>query len=111
MKQNKISLSVEIETGLKKIMDQYRNQPNTEETWTSIRSEAENFLYTYYRKKKLIGNQPKEAYFIKIGLQTMTASDIQANKKILIAGFSEYKPAEFMILTIETIPLNKTGKL
>lgn len=110
MKKSRSSLSIEIETGLKKIMDEYRNKPNTEDTWTSIRSEADNFLYTYYRKKKLIGNQPQEAYFVKIGLQTMTAADIQANKKILIAGFSEYKPAEFKVITIETLPLHKTGK-
>jgi hypothetical protein len=37
----------------------------------------------------------------------MTAADIAANKKILIVGFSEYKPAEFMIITIETQPQRK----
>ena len=111
MKQSKLPLSMEIETGLKKIMEQYRNKPNTEDTWTSIRSEAENLLYTYYKNRKLVGNEPQEAYFINIGLQTMTAADILANKKILIAGFSEYKPAEFKVITIETLPLKKTGKL
>ena len=111
LKQSKISLSTEIETGLKKIMEQYRNKPNTEDTWRSIRSEAENLLYTYYKNRKLVGNEPQEAYFINIGLQTMTAADILANKKILIAGFSEYKPAEFKVITIETLPLKKTGKL
>jgi phage tail sheath protein FI len=111
MKQSKLSLSMELETGLKKIMEQYRNKPNTEDTWTSIKNEAENLLYTYYKNRKLVGNKPQEAYFIKIGLQTMTAADIQANKKILITGISEYKPAEFKVITIETLPLKKTGKL
>lgn len=111
MKQPKISLSVEIESGLKKIMEQYRNQINTEDTWTSIKNEAENFLYPYYRKGRFAGSKTQDAYFVKIGVQTMTASDIQANKKILIAGFSEYKPAEFQTITIETIPLKKNGKL
>jgi phage tail sheath protein FI len=111
MKQSKLSLSMELETGLKKIMEQYRNKPNTEDTWTSIKNEAENLLYTYYKNRKLVGNKPQEAYFIKIGLQTMTEADIQANKKILITGISEYKPAEFKVITIETLPLKKTGKL
>jgi hypothetical protein len=35
---------MELETGLKKIMEQYRNKPNTEDTWTSIKNEAENLL-------------------------------------------------------------------
>jgi phage tail sheath protein FI len=107
LKRTKMTLSMEIETALKKIMEEYRNKPSIEETWTSIRSEAENLLYLYYKKKKLAGNKPQEAYFIKIGLQTMTAADIAANKKILIVGFSEYKPAEFMIITIETQPQRK----
>ncbi len=107
LKQPKLSLSMEIETELKKIMEEYRNKPNTEETWASIRNEAENLLYTYYKKKKLIGNKPSEAYFIKIGLQTMTAADIKANRKVLNVGFSEYKPAEFMLITIETQPMRK----
>jgi phage tail sheath protein FI len=111
LKQSKISLSIEIENGLKKIMEEYRNKPNTEDTWTSIKNEAENFLFPYYKKGRLVGKKPQEAYFINIGSQTMTAADIQANKKILIAGFSESKPAEFKVITIETLPLKKPGKL
>ena len=111
LKKSKSSLSIEIEAGLKKIMEEYRYRPNKEDTWTSIRNDADNLLYTYYKKRKLIGNRPQEAYFIKIGLQIMTVEDIAANKKVLIAGFSEFKPAEFMIITIETEPMRKVGIL
>lgn len=74
LKQSKISLSIEIETGLKKIMEEYRNKPNTEDTWTAIKNEAENFLFPYYKKGRLVGNKSQEAYFINIGLQTMTSA-------------------------------------
>jgi phage tail sheath protein FI len=102
----KQTLLTEIETVLRKIMDEYSNKQNTEATWTLVRSEADLFLYNYFRNRKLLGNKPQQAYYIQIGPQTMTNADISANRRILIAGVSVYKPAEFTIIRIETNPKN-----
>jgi phage tail sheath protein FI len=102
----KQTLLTEIETGLRKIMEEYSNKQNTEATWTLVRSEADLFLYNYFRNRKLLGNKPQQAYYIQIGPQTMTNADISANRRILIAGVSVYKPAEFTIIRIETNPKN-----
>jgi len=102
----KQTLVTEIETGLRKIMEEYSNRQNTAATWTQIRNDADLFLYSYFRNRKLLGNKLQEAYYIQIGPQTMTNSDISANRKILITGVAEYKPAEFTIIRIETNPKN-----
>lgn len=107
LKQSRSSLSIEIEAGLKRILERYRNKPNLDESWAAIRGEADNFLLSYFRKGRLVGSKPQEAYFVSIGVQTMTAADIQANKKIMMAGFSENKPAEFKVITIETTGVSR----
>jgi phage tail sheath protein FI len=103
-------LLTEIETGLKKIMDDYRNKPSAEATWTNIKNEANSLLYGYFRNQKLAGNKPQEAYYIQIGAQTMTAADIAANRKILVAGVAVTKPAEFMMITVESLPKRGSSK-
>lgn len=96
------TLVTEIEDGIKKIMETHRNKPNTASTWTQISNETDQFLYVYFRNGKLLGSKPRDAYYIQIGMQTMTQADIEANKKILIAGVSVQKPAEFTIIRVET---------
>ena len=96
------TLVTEIEDGIKKIMETHRNKPNTASTWTKISNEVDQFLYVYFRNGKLLGSKPRDAYYIQIGMQTMTQADIEANKKILIAGVSVQKPAEFTIIRVET---------
>jgi phage tail sheath protein FI len=102
----KQTLVTEIETGLRKIMEVYSNRQNTAATWTQIRSDANLFLYSYFRNHKLLGKKPQQAYFIQIGPQTMTNADISANRRILMAGVAVYKPAEFTIISIEINPKN-----
>lgn len=98
------ALVTEIEDGLKKIMDDHRHRPNTASTWTQISNEVDQLLYSYFRNGKLLGSKPREAYYIQIGMQTMTQADIAANRKILTAGISLQKPAEFTIIRVESIP-------
>jgi len=103
-KQLNQALVAEIEDGLKKIMESHRNKPNTAATWAEITNEVDQFLYVYFRNGKLLGSKPKEAYYVQIGMQTMTQTDILANRKILLAGLSIQKPAEFTIIRVETTP-------
>lgn len=102
----KQTLVTEIEAGLRKIMEEYSSRQNTATTWTQIRTDADLFLYSYFRNHKLLGNKPQQAYFIQIGPQTMTNADISANRRILMAGVAVYKPAEFKNIRIEINPKN-----
>lgn len=105
--QRQSTLATEIESGLRRIINEYAGKPNTEATWTAIRGEAADFLYAFYKSRRLVGNKPQEAYWVKIGPETMTATDIAANRKKLMAGFAEYKPAEFATVHVETRPAGK----
>lgn len=102
-----LSTGRQIQTGLDRIMDNYAGQPNTAATWSNIRSEADNLLYTFFRDGRLKGVDRQEAYYINIGQQSMTAADIDRGRKILIVGYAAVKPAEFDTIRIERSPAAK----
>jgi len=58
-------------------------------------------LYSYYKNGKLLGSKTTEAYFVKIGSETMTAAHITNRTIILLAGIAIVKSAEFEIIRIE----------
>jgi len=96
-----ITLKAEIENELNRIVDAHKHEPNTAATWVKIKADAENLLYSYFQKGKLRGNKSLEAYYVKIGNDTMTAADIRNHTFILLAGVATVKPAEFEIIRIE----------
>jgi phage tail sheath protein FI len=85
-------------------MDTYRSYPNNKNTWAIIINKANNILFEYYLSGYLKGKSSKEAFFVKMGPETMTAADMQNNKMILVAGIATKRPAEFEVLRFE-----KTG--
>ena len=95
------SLEATIENELNKIMSAYSNQPNAAATWSQVKAAAENVLYTYFMNGKLAGTKKEQAFYVKMGTETMSAADIANKRMILIAGIASIKPAEFTILTIE----------
>ena len=97
------SISVEITKGLQRIINLYANVPCDETTWSAIKKEAADYLYSYYKNGLLKGIKPEQAYYVLIGLQTMTQNDIANNHKILVAGVALVKPAEFTEIKVETI--------
>ena len=96
-----ISTKSEIENELNKIVAAYYDQPNSQTTWVKIKLAAENLLYGYFKNGKLLGTKTIEAYYVKIGSDTMTATDIINQKLILLAGIATNKPAEFQIIRVE----------
>ncbi len=99
-----VTLEATIETELNKIAAAYITEPNTAATWTQIKTAADNYLYTYFRDGKLLGAKKEQAFYVKMGTETMTAADIANKKMILIAGIATVKPAEFIVIRVE-----KTG--
>lgn len=95
-----LPVEITIENELHKIVAAYTNQPNTAATWAQIIAAADNVLYPYFRDGKLLGTKKEQAYYIKMGTATMTATDIANKKMILIAGIAPNKPAEFIIIKV-----------
>lgn len=97
-----LSLQAVITNELTQIMNDYKNAPNNAVTWATICGKAETLLLSYFKSGKLMGLKPAEAFFVKIDTTTMTAAQIDANTKVLAAGIALNKPAEFLLIRIET---------
>ena len=92
-----------IKAELDKIVTAYISQPNTAATWAQIKGTAEGFLYTYYLNGKLMGTKKEQAFYVKMGTETMTAADVANKKMILVAGIAVLKPAEFTLIRVEKL--------
>jgi len=93
----------EITEKLNNLVSANIHKPNTQATWTQIKGEAQTILLGYYRNGILMGTKPEEAFFVKMGNETMTATDIANHKMILQVGIAIVKPAEFKIIVVEKI--------
>ena len=76
-------------------------EPNGESLWAQIRLSVSSFLNHLWQAGALIGPSVKEAYFVKCGRDTMSQTDINDGRVILLIGVAPTRPAEFVILRIE----------
>ena len=75
-------------------------EPNAEPLWARVNSSVSNFLRSVWRDGGLEGTKPEEAYFVKVDRTTMTQTDIDNGKLIVVIGVAPVKPAEFVIIRI-----------
>lgn len=75
-------------------------EPNAEPLWARVRRSISNFLTLVWRNGGLEGTKPEEAYFVKCDRTTMTQTDIDSGRLIVIVGVAPVKPAEFVIVRI-----------
>jgi len=66
----------------------------------SVKRTIENFLGDLWRAGALSGSSEGEAFFVDIGTNTMSQSDIDNGKLICVIGVAPVKPAEFVIFRI-----------
>ena len=59
-----------------------------------------SFLTLIWRNGALEGTKPEEAYFVKCDRTTMTQTDIDQGRLIVLVGVAPVKPAEFVIVRI-----------
>lgn len=90
----------EIDSLLTIVILKHTKEINSEAVWVQIRKEATDVLMSYYTTGKLMGTKPEQAFFVKMGNETMTATDIINHKMILLYGIAISKPAEFITGTI-----------
>ncbi len=75
-------------------------EPNAEPLWARVRRSITNFLNLVWRNGALEGVKPEEAFFVKCDRTTMTQTDIDNGRLIVVIGVAPVKPAEFVIIRI-----------
>jgi hypothetical protein len=75
-------------------------EPNGPALWSRVTRAIVNFLTDVWRTGALEGTKPEQAFFVQCGPQTMTQSDIDNGRLIVLVGVAPVKPAEFVIVRI-----------
>ena len=75
-------------------------EPNAPALWATVSRSLTNFLTSVWRDGALLGNSAEEAFFVEVGETTMTQSDIDNGRLIVLVGIAPVKPAEFVIFRI-----------
>ncbi len=75
-------------------------EPNAEPLWATVKRSISDFLVSVWRSGALEGTKQEEAFFVNVGLNTMTQNDIDNGRLIVIVGIAPVKPAEFVIIRI-----------
>jgi phage tail sheath protein FI len=75
-------------------------EPNAEPLWARVRRTISDFLTVVWRNGALEGVKKEEAFFVKCDRTTMTQTDIDSGRLIVVIGVAPVKPAEFVIIRI-----------
>ncbi len=75
-------------------------EPNGERLWASVRSSVEDFLFNEWRAGHLLGDSPRQAYFVRCDRSTMTQNDIDNGRLVCEVGVAPLTPAEFVVFRI-----------
>lgn len=75
-------------------------EPNDQKLWARVIQTITQFLTSVWKSGALMGTTPEEAFFVKCDRTTMTQSDIDNGRLIVLIGVAPVKPAEFVIFRI-----------
>jgi phage tail sheath protein FI len=75
-------------------------EPNDEQTWARVRRSVGGFLNRLWMDGMLQGARREDAYFVRCDRTTMTQTDIDNGRLIMLIGIAPVKPAEFVIFRI-----------
>ncbi|MBR9777531.1 MAG: phage tail sheath family protein [Cytophagales bacterium] len=91
-----------MEQSIKSAIRVYVYEPNTANTWATIKSEIANFLTDVWKQGGLMGSSPSDAYSVAVGLgSTMTAEDILNGILRVSVKVALTHPAEFIEISFE----------
>ena len=80
----------------------YVFEPNTANTWVTMKSMIENFLTSIWKQGGLAGAVPSDAFSVHVGLgDTMTAVDILEGILRITVLVAVVRPAEFIEITFQ----------
>lgn len=75
-------------------------EPNDESLWSRVKGTISLFLETQRRNGALVGSTPDQAYYVKVGTDTMTQDDIRSGRLICEIGVAPVRPGEFAVFRI-----------
>ncbi len=75
-------------------------EPNAQGLWDSVKQSITTFLRTLWREGALLGTKDDEAFYVRVGHETMTKDDILSGRLIIEVGIAPVRPAEFVIFRI-----------
>lgn len=91
-----------LEQSVKAAAQAYVFEPNDANTWTTVKSMIENFLYQQWKKGALVGSKSTDAYAVLVGLgNTMTGEDILNGIMRITVLVAVSRPAEFIEITFQ----------
>jgi len=91
-----------IEQSLKIASEAYVFEPNTVNTWVTLKGSMTNFLTDQWKRGSLAGATPEDAFSVDIGLGvTMTPTDILDGIMNISIKLAVVRPAEFIVITIQ----------
>jgi phage tail sheath protein FI len=77
-------------------------EPNTANTWVTIRSMIANFLTSVWKRGGLMGAVPEDAFAVQVGLgETMTPNDVLEGILRVTVLVAMVRPAEFIEITFQ----------
>jgi uncharacterized protein len=76
-------------------------KPDNEVLWAGVREQATSSLATLWHDGELLGTKAEEAFFVRCDRTTMTQTDIDNGRLIVVIGIAAVKPAEFVVIQIE----------
>lgn len=86
------------EESIKKAMNDFVFEPNNARTWVKIKAMVVSFLAEQWKAGALVGNKMDEAFFVRVGEDTTTETEILQGKINIQIGMAVARPAEFIIL-------------
>jgi len=75
-------------------------EPNDENLWSQLRTDVSDFMFARFQEGWFQGTTANQAYFVKCDLTTMTQTDLEEGRTVILVGFAPLAPAEFVLLTI-----------
>jgi len=91
-----------IEESIRLACKAYVFEPNTANTWVTLRSMIENFLTSVWKQGGLAGASPEDAFSVHVGLgETMTPVDILEGILRITVLVAVTRPAEFIEVTFQ----------
>ncbi len=77
-------------------------EPNTANTWVTIKSMVANFLTSVWKRGGLMGAVPEDAFSVHVGLgETMTPNDVLEGILRVTVLVAMVRPAEFIEITFQ----------
>lgn len=91
-----------LEESIKNAARAYVFDPNTANTWVSVRSMISSFLTGIWKRGGLAGSSPEDAYSVHVGLgETMTPEDVLEGIMRVTVLIAVVRPAEFIEISFQ----------